>query len=122
MPFSEDMEDIFHYGIQGAVNAAGYLCERADLSVFAGDVMQWVKKRIASASLIIADLSTANPNVYLEVGYAWGCGKPTVLLVRNVTELTFDVKNQRCLVYINIKDLEDNLRRELQTLRESPIE
>ncbi len=122
MPFTKEMEDTFHYGIQGAVNAAGYLCERADQSVFTGDVIQWVKKRIACASLIIADLSTANPNVYLEVGYAWGCGKPTVLLVRDATELKFDVKNQRCLVYTNIKDLEDNLRRELQTLRESPIE
>jgi len=39
MPFSDDMEDQFHYGIQGAVNAAGYLCERADLSVFTGNVI-----------------------------------------------------------------------------------
>jgi hypothetical protein len=116
MPFSNDMEDTFHYGIQGAVNAAGYLCERADQSVFTGDVMEWVKKRIASASLVIADLSTANPNVYLEVGYAWGCGRPTVLLVQDVTELKFDLKTQRCLVYKNIKDLEVKLRQELQAL------
>jgi hypothetical protein len=117
MPFSDDMEDTFHYGIQQAVNAAGYLCERADLSAFTGDVLEWVKKRIASSSLVVADLSTANPNVYLEVGYAWGCGKPTVLLVQNASELKFDVKTQRCLVYKNIKGLEAILRRELQALR-----
>ncbi|MEW6532085.1 MAG: hypothetical protein AB1473_14705 [Thermodesulfobacteriota bacterium] len=117
MPFSEDMDDVFHYGIQGAVNAAGYLCERADLSSFTGDVMDWVKKRIASASLVIADLSTANANVYLEVGYAWGCGKPTVLLVRNPSDLKFDVKGQRCLVYKKIKDLELSLRKELESFQ-----
>jgi hypothetical protein len=122
MPFSDDMEDTFHFGIQGAVNAAGYLCERGDQSVFTGDVMQSVKKRIATASLIIADLSTANPNVYLEVGYAWGCGKPTVLLVRDVADLKFDVKNQRCLVYKSIKHLENILREALEALRESPNE
>lgn len=116
MPFADEMDDVFHYGIQGAVNSAGFLCERADLSSFTGDVMDWVKKRIATASLVIADLSTANPNVYLEVGYAWGCGKPTVLLVRDISDLRFDVKSQRCLVYKKIKDLELLLRKELKGL------
>jgi len=117
MPFAEEMDDIFHYGIQGAVNAAGFLCERADLSTFTGDVIEWVKKRIASSTLVIADLSNANPNVYLEVGFAWGCGRPTVLLCRDATELKFDVKSQRCLVYKKIKDLEESLGKELEGLR-----
>ena len=46
MPFAPEMEDVFHYGIQGAVNAAGFLCERADMSSFTGDIMDWVKQRI----------------------------------------------------------------------------
>lgn len=54
MPFAESMEDVFHYGIQNAVNGAGYLCERADQSPFTGDVLEWVKKRIAGANLVIA--------------------------------------------------------------------
>lgn len=117
MPFVENMDDVFHYGIQGAVNAAGFLCERADLSSFTGDVVEWVKSRVASASLVIADLSDANPNVYLEVGYAWGCGKPTVLLVKDAEHLRFDVRGQRCLVYKKIKDLETALRTELANLK-----
>jgi hypothetical protein len=119
MPFADEMEDIFHYGIQGAVNAAGFLCERADLSTFTGDVMVWVKERIASSALVIADLSTANPNVYLEVGFAWGCGRPTVLLCHDAADLKFDVKSQRCLVYKKIRDLEETLRKELESLRNS---
>jgi len=119
MPFAEDMDDVFHYGIQGAVNASGYLCERADLSAFTGDVIEWVKARIASASLVVADLSGANPNVYLEVGYAWGCGRPTVLLVKDAAQLKFDVRGQRCLVYKNIMGLEHSLRSELDGLKGS---
>ncbi|MCI0439159.1 MAG: hypothetical protein L0177_08525 [Chloroflexi bacterium] len=117
MPFADEMDDVFHYGIQGAVNAAGFLCERADLSTFTGDVMEWVKTRISSARLVVADLSDANPNVYLEVGYAWGCGRPTVLLVNDASQLKFDVKGQRCLVYKKIKDLETSLRTELDGLK-----
>jgi hypothetical protein len=116
MPFAPEFDDHFHYGIQGAVNAAGLLCERADLSAFTGDVIGWVKRRIESASLLIADLSTANPNVYLEVGYAWGCDVPAVLLARDPSDLKFDVKGQKCLIYKSIHNLEELLRRELEAL------
>jgi hypothetical protein len=120
MPFAPEMDDIFHYGIQRASKAAGLLCERADLSTFTGDVMEWVKKRISSAKLVLADLSTANPNVYLEVGYAWGCNVPTVLLAKDTSDLKFDVKTQRCIVYKSIKHLEQSLARELKELVNAP--
>ncbi|OAB78923.1 TIR domain-containing protein [Cochleicola gelatinilyticus] len=116
MPFAEDFDDIFHYGIQGAVNNAGYLCERADLESFTGDIMSWVLQRIESAELVIADLSLANPNVYLEVGYAWGKGKKTVLIINDSNELKFDTRGQRCLPYKRIKDLERVLTNELKNL------
>jgi hypothetical protein len=118
MPFAPEFDDPFHYGIQQAVNAAGYLCERADLATFTGDVLTWVKQRIDSARLLVADLSTANPNVYLEVGYAWGKGIPTVLLARETTDLRFDVRGQRCLMYHSIRKLEDCITSELKALRE----
>jgi len=116
MPFAAEMNDTFHYGIQGAANAAGLLCERADMASFTGDVMEWVKQRISAARLVVADLSTANPNVYLEVGYAWGRGVPTVLLAKAGQELKFDVRAQRCIVYESIHHLETRLADELKAL------
>jgi len=64
-------------------------------------------------------LTTANPNVFLEVGYAWGKGRPTILLVRDHDELPFDVRGQRCLVYGKIRELEEALAKELKGLRGS---
>jgi len=119
MPFKDEMDDVYHYGIQGAVRSAGFLCERADLSSFTGDVMDWVRERVRTATLVIADLTEANPNVYLEVGYAWGCGVPTVLLVKDTDHLKFDTQGQRCLPYIKIKDLEKSLSAELKALKEN---
>jgi hypothetical protein len=117
MPFADEYADRFHYGIQGAVNAAGFLCERADLASFTGDVIAWVKQRIDNASLVVADLTTANPNVYLEVGYAWGRGVNTILLVAHGDELKFDVRTQRCLVFRSIRHLEQLLTGELNSLK-----
>lgn len=110
MPFAAEFDDCYHYGIQGAVNSFGFLCERADLNSFTGDVMEFVKERIQTSDFVIADLSTANPNVYLEVGYAWGLGKRTVLLIKDLSELEFDTRGQRCLRYTTIKDLETKLK------------
>ena len=117
MPFADEYADRFHYGISGSVNAAGFLCERADLATFTGDVVAWVKDRIDNAALVVADLTSANPNVYLEVGYAWGRRVNTVLLVAQGDELKFDVRNQRCLVFRSIRHLEELLTAELTSLR-----
>ncbi len=54
--------------------------------------------------------------MFLEVGYAWGCGIPTVLLSRKGTDFKFDVQGQRCLIYSGIKDAEDLLTKELLAL------
>ena len=116
MPFTEEMEDVFEFGIKSPINDRGYLCERADLAVFAGDINQWVKERIATADMVVADLTGANPNVYLEIGYAWGTDRSTVLVAREGTELKFDVRTQRCLFYKNIKDLKAQLTVELEGL------
>jgi hypothetical protein len=113
MPFSENFDDLFHYGISKAVRAAGLLCERIDQQAFTGNVLERLKNQIQTARIVVADLTGSNPNVFLEVGYAWGCGVPTVLLSRNDSELKFDVQGQRCLLYANIKDAEERLASEL---------
>jgi hypothetical protein len=117
MPFAKEFQDVYIFGIQGPVNNAGYLCERVDMIAFTGDVLDRVKSRIETASLIIADLTGANPNVYLEVGYAWGKDRPTLLLAREGEEPKFDVRQQRRLVYQSIYDLSQRLQAELAALK-----
>jgi hypothetical protein len=113
MPFSESFEDVFYYGISPPIRAAGLLCERIDEIPFTGDVVGRMKDMIGSSTIVVADLSNANPNVYLEVGYAWGVGKPCILLCNRATDLKFDVQGQRCLKYGSIKELEKTLSSEL---------
>jgi hypothetical protein len=117
MPFREEMADFFEFGILRPAKKLGYICERADREIFTDDIVQWVKERIATADVFLADLTGANPNVYLEVGYAWGHNRPTVLVVRNTDDLRFDVKTQKCFVYGSIKQLEQQVRTLLKALR-----
>jgi hypothetical protein len=105
MPYNDEMEDTYEFGIREPVNEAGCLCERCDRDIFTGDILERIKYRIATADVVIADMTDSNPNVYLEVGYAWGKSIPTLLIAREGEELKFDVKTQKCIYYKNITHL-----------------
>ncbi len=95
MPFREDYDDQFYLAIQPCVKEVGLLCERMDLDVFTGDITDRMFQRIAAARLVIALLDGGNPNVYLELGYAWGVRTSTVLLAHKEEPLPFDVRPPR---------------------------
>jgi len=119
MPFTPELEDCYYYGIRVPVNLAGYNSIRIDQATFTGDILSQIKNSIETAEVVIAMLDGANPNVYLEVGYSWGKTKPTILLIKDIKELRFDVSGHKCLVYNNIKNLESLLTVELSKLKEN---
>jgi len=118
MPFKRDLDDLYNYGIQAPIHEAGLHCHRIDKDVFTGDILEQIKRQIETAALVIAVLTGLNQNVFLELGFAWGRGIPTLLITDDLTRLPFDVRGQRTLVYERIKDVEDLLRRELNLMRD----
>ena len=117
MPFDVEMEDIYYYGINRATSANDLQSVRIDQAAFTGDIVQQIKTSIHMAAAVVAELSGANPNVYLELGYAWGRAIPTVLLLRDGDNLCFDVRGQKCIMYRTIKGLETALTEELARLK-----
>jgi hypothetical protein len=116
MPFSDDFADEWEIAIQEAAHFCKILCERIDKTAFVGDIVTEIKRRIDEYDGLIAVLNTANPNVFLELGFAWAKEKPTVLLAKAGQDLPFDVKGQRCILYKNIADLRNKLKSELGQL------
>jgi hypothetical protein len=119
MPFAKDKEDVFYVGIQPAARDAGFLCERVDQEAFVGPIMDRVTTGIDRATFVIADLAGANPNVFLEVGYAWGKDRPTIFLSLEGQELPFDVGGHNRLAYESgrIWKLQQDLTKLLQALK-----
>jgi hypothetical protein len=116
MPFREEYDDQYYLAIQPTIHEMGLLSERMDLDSFTGDIKQRMLERIRSARLLVALLDSANPNVYLEVGYAWGVETPTVLAAHQGESLPFDVRGERVLLYDRIYRLRDMLKDELARL------
>jgi hypothetical protein len=116
MPFRSEYDDQFYLAIQPCIKDLGFLCERMDLDTFTGDIVDRMLDRIRSAKMLIALLDSGNPNVYLEVGYAWGVKTPTVLVAREGEALPFDVRGHRVLIYDRIYRLKEMLTEELKKL------
>jgi hypothetical protein len=114
MPFRDEYDDQYYLAIQPAIHELGFLSERMDLQAFTGDIKARMLARIKSARLLIALLDGKNPNVYLEVGYAWGVETPTILAAREGESLPFDVRGERVLIYDRLYRLKEMLRSELQ--------
>jgi hypothetical protein len=121
MPFDKNFTDVFDFGISTPAREEGFICERIDQEVFIGDILEKIKEKIETSKVVIAELSGSNPNVYLELGYAWGKGRPTILLAKKEEKLLFDVRGQRCLKYELIGELKDLLQKELKQLKEQNI-
>jgi len=117
MPFAVEMEDLFHYGINRAVDANGFDALRVDRSAFTGDVLEEIKSGIRGSVATVVELTGTNPNVHVELGYAWGCGVPTILLLKEGETPCFDVRGQKHLPYRTIKEVETKLTDELRRLK-----
>jgi nucleoside 2-deoxyribosyltransferase len=80
------------------------------------DIVERMYAEIDGADLVIADLTLSPANVYLEIGYARGKGKPVIQTCRHDTSLEFDVRGRRTLIYRNATTLEEKLLREMDAL------
>jgi len=114
MPFKEEMDVIYADGIKETLLELGWACGRADEKFDTPEIICTICKNIQEASLIIADLTGKNENVFLEVGLAFGLGKHVAFLSQNTDDIPFDAKTFRTILY-DAKDI-NKLRKNLQSL------
>lgn len=99
MPFSKEFDDVYQLGIKPACEEAGAFCERLDEQVFDEGMLDQIYIQIAKADMIVADMSTQNPNVFYEVGYAHALDKRVILITNSAGDIPFDLKHRFHLVY-----------------------
>ena len=99
---------------------------RADKILGLQPVIQKIEEAILESSICVAEVSTDNPNVWLELGYALALNKPVVILcdkqIRD--KLPFDIRHRPVIIYrtdskSGYEELErkikENINNELET-------
>lgn len=114
MPFSAEFNDIYRLGIKAAAQANGVRAERVDEQLYREGMLEQIFKQIEVADIIIADMSGKNPNVFFEAGYAVAKGKLCLFLTSAGSDIPFDLKHRRHIVYDSIGGLLDNLTQDIE--------
>lgn len=85
-----------------------------------GIVFEDMKRQLAEAQIVIAEITAPNQNVFYELGYAHALNKPTILMAQRGKELPFDIRSYRVIFYddsIGGKPaLERSLRKHLEAI------
>lgn len=114
MPFDKAFDDIYKLGIKETATQLGMLAERVDEQMFREGILERIYRQIEVADLILADMTGQNPNVFYEVGYAHAKGKLCILMTKDTSDIPFDLKHHRHIVYgTSIDGLRKSLTEEL---------
>ena len=67
--------------------------------MFLQNLLERIYGQFKKADVIVAEMTGRNPNVFYEVGYAHGLGKPVILLTRIAKGIPFDLMRYPHVVY-----------------------
>lgn len=124
MPFDDDFDSVFEYLIKGPLIDCGYHVKRADdiSSENQGNILKNIIQQIIDSDVIIADLSTLNANVCYELGIAHSINRKVVMIIRDISELPFDLKSYRIITYSRDYQDMENAKAELIDLINECVE
>lgn len=99
-PFAAPLGDYYEKIYKPAIEKAGLRPVRADAEIFAtGKIMDQVWHGINAAKVLVAELTTRNPNVFYELGLAHAMKKPVVLVSAREEDVPFDLQHIRVIYY-----------------------
>lgn len=101
MPFTEPFDTLYKEVIAPVAQGMKFHVLRVDEIPGPGIILEDIQRQITASNVVVAEISTPNPNVFYELGYAHALEKPAVLLVRRSDsgEMPFDVRGYRAIFY-----------------------
>lgn len=104
MPFAAPIGTYFQRIYEPAIRKAGLRPIRADADIFGtGKIIDQIWSGINAAKVLVAELTSRNPNVFYELGLAHALQKPVVLVSSNENDVPFDLKHIR-VIYYDVND------------------
>lgn len=120
MQYGQPFDTLYQEVISPGARALDLDVIRMDELARPGVIFEDMKRQIAEAKIVIAEITAPNQNVFYELGYAHALNKPTILLAQRGKELPFDIRSYRVIFYddsIGGKPaLERNLQKHLEAI------
>jgi hypothetical protein len=99
-PFASPLGDYYEKIYKISIEKAGLKPVRADADIFhTGKIMDQIWSGISEAKVLVAELTSRNPNVFYELGLAHALQKPVVLVSSKEDDVPFDLQHIRVIYY-----------------------
>ncbi len=99
MPFAPQYKEVYDEVYKKVCSENGFDCWRVDEVSGIGCITQDIVSGIIDADIVIADLSSKNPNVFYELGIAHTVGKKTIMTAQSKEDVPFDIGSYRIVFY-----------------------
>lgn len=99
MPFAEKYREVYEQIYKAVCSDNNVECWRVDEVARPGSITKDIVDGIIDADIVIADLSSQNPNVFYELGIAHSVGNKTIMTCQNIDDVPFDIGNYRVILY-----------------------
>jgi hypothetical protein len=99
MPLSDEFSWVFDDLIAPALREANYHAVRADSVVDQQNIMRDIVEGVIRCDLVIAEITSLNPNVMYELGMAHALRRPTLILTQDTDSAPFDLRAYRLIPY-----------------------
>ena len=93
--------EVYEGLIVPAIDMAGLVAQRDDDDYATRLVGEGIWKKIEQADIVLCDMSSHNPNVHLELGWALRANKRIVLIKDEVTSFNFDLNQYYTYQYVS---------------------
>ena len=90
-------DQVFKHLIEPAARECGYVAERSSDSEQPGMITSQIITSLTEVSLVVADLSFQNPNVFYELAVRHAARMPVVILCDRKWGLPFDISDARTI-------------------------
>ena len=125
MQFTEPYKQLYEEVILPAAQASGLRAYHVGEVFAPGMILDDITRGIEDATVVVAEITPSNQNVFYELGYAHALGKATILLAESGKQLPFDISGYRVLFYDNTEPgkhhLQEGLRKHFEAiLRDVP--
>lgn len=99
-PFQGALGTYYESIFKPAIEQTGLQPVRADADIFGtGKIIDQIWRGINAADVLVAELTSKNPNVFYELGIAHALRKPVVLVSSNEDDVPFDLRHIRVILY-----------------------
>jgi hypothetical protein len=99
MPFAPKYTEVYEQVYRPICENNNVECWRVDEIARPGSITKDIVEGIIEADIVIADLTSKNPNVFYELGIAHSIGNKTIMTSQSKDDVPFDIASYRVIFY-----------------------